>query len=121
MGTGKTESQPQMIFSKGDIVIVPVPFTDNKGYKLRPAVVISNEQVHQTGDVMIVQITSIHKQDNLSISLTNNDITETLPVKSYIRTHKIFVLEIRLIKGIVSRLKPSKYKELIQKINQIID
>ncbi len=34
MGTGKTENQPEMIFSKGDIVIIPVPFTDNKGYKL---------------------------------------------------------------------------------------
>ncbi len=27
-----------MKFKKGDIVIIPVPFTDNKGYKLRPAV-----------------------------------------------------------------------------------
>lgn len=110
-----------MIFSKGDIVIIPVPFTDNKGYKLRPAVVISNDDVHQTGDVIIVQITSKQKQDNLSISLTNNDVTETLPIRSYIRTHKIFVLEQRLIKGIVSGLKPSKYKELIERIKQIID
>jgi mRNA interferase MazF len=109
-----------MIFSKGDIVIIPVPFTDNRGYKLRPAVVISNDTVHQTGDVMIVQITSKRKQDNLSISLTNNDVTENLPVKSYIRAHKIFVLEQKLIKGIVSHLKPSKYTELTQIINQII-
>jgi mRNA interferase MazF len=109
-----------MNFSKGDIVIIPVPFTDNKGYKLRPAVVISDDTVHRTGDVMIVQITSKLKQDNLNISLTNSDVTENLPAKSYIRTHKIFVLEQTLIKGIVSRLNPSKYKELIQKINHII-
>ena len=110
-----------MIFSKGDIVIIPVPFTDNRGYKLRPAVVISNDTVHQTGDVMIVQITSKQKQDNLSISLTNNDVTDNLPTKSYIRVHKIFVLEQKLIKGIVSGLKPSKYQELIGRIKQIID
>jgi len=110
-----------MIFSKGNIVIIPVPFTDNKGYKLRPAVVISDDIVHQTGDVLIVQITSKKKQDNLSILLTNNDVTDDLPAKSYIRVHKIFVLEQKLIKGIVSRLKPSKYKELVQKINQIIE
>lgn len=109
-----------MKFTKGDIVIIPVPFTDNKGYKLRPAVVISNEKVHQTGDAMIVQITSKLKQDNLSIALTNDDVTDSLPAKSYIRFHKIFVLEQRLIKGKVSSLNNSKYKELIQKINQII-
>jgi mRNA interferase MazF len=83
-----------MNFSKGDIVIIPVPFTDNKGYKLRPAVVISNDTVHQTGDVLIVQITSKLKQDNnLSIPISDNDVTEGLPVKSYICVHKIFVLE----------------------------
>ena len=109
-----------MNFSKGDIVIIPVPFTDNKGNKLRPAVVISNSMVHQTGDVMIVQITSQIKQDKLSIAITNDDVTEGLPVKSYIRIHKIFVLEQKLIKGKVSSLKTEKYKELIQKINQII-
>ncbi|MCK9452740.1 MAG: type II toxin-antitoxin system PemK/MazF family toxin [Bacteroidales bacterium] len=67
-----------MKFTKGDIVIIPVPFTDNKGYKLRPAVVISNEKVHQIGDTMIVQITSKLKQDNLSIALTNADVTDNL-------------------------------------------
>lgn len=109
-----------MIFSKGDIVVIPVPFTDNKGYKLRPAVVVSNDTVHQTGDVIIVQITSKLKQDNLSITITNNDVTVDLPVKSYIRVHKIFVLEQRLIKGKVSSLKIAKYKALVQRINQII-
>lgn len=110
-----------MNFSKGDIVIIPVPFTDNKGYKLRPAVVISNDTVHQTGDVMIVQITSRFRQDKLNITITNEDVTEDLPVKSYIRVHKIFVLEQRLIKGKVSSLKTSKYQELTQKINRIIE
>ena len=110
-----------MDFSKGDIVIIPVPFSDNKGYKLRPAVVISNDTVHQTGDIVIVQITSKLKHDKLSITLTNDDVTESLPVKSYIRLHKIFVLEQRLIKGKVSSLKISKYQELIQWINQIIE
>ena len=109
-----------MNFSKGDIVVIPVPFTDNKGYKLRPAVVVSNDTVHQTGDVMIVQITSKLKQDNLSMPITNNDVNVSLPVKSYIRVHKIFVLEQRLIKGKVSSLKIAKYKALVQRINQII-
>lgn len=71
MGQGKTEKLT-MNFVKGDIVIIPVPFTDNKGYKLRPAVVISNNTVHRAGDIMIVQITSKLKQDKLSIPVTNN-------------------------------------------------
>ena len=109
-----------MNFQKGDIVVIPVPFTDHKKFKLRPAIVISNDTVHQTGDVVIVQITSKQKQDKLSIAINNNDVTENLPVKSYIRCHKIFVLEQKLIKGKVSRLKPAKYKELVKEITKII-
>ena len=109
-----------MSFVKGDIVIIPVPFTNIEGFKLRPAVVISNDEVHETGDVLIVQITSKLKHDGLSIPVTNNDVTANLPVKSYIRIHKIFVLEQKLIKGKVSALKKAKYKELIERINQII-
>ena len=73
-----------MNFSKGDIVIIPVPFTDNKLYKLRPAVVILNKTVHQTADVMIAQITSKLDQDNqLSIPIADNDVTDCLPLKLY--------------------------------------
>jgi mRNA interferase MazF len=109
-----------MSLVKGDIVIIPVPFTNIESSKLRPAVVISNDEVHKTGDVMIVQITSKLKRDGLSIPVTNNDVTVNLPVKSYIRIHKIFVLEQKLIKGKVSSLKKAKYKEMTDRISQII-
>jgi len=32
-----------MSFKKGDIVVIPVPFTDNQIIKKRPAVILSNE------------------------------------------------------------------------------
>ncbi len=99
--------------NKGDIVIIPVPFTDNKGYKLRPAVVISDHRVHSTGDVMIVQITSKIKNDGLSMQILPKDLSSKLPAKSYIRFHKIFVLENHLIKGCVSKLSKTAYNKLI--------
>ncbi len=109
-----------MTLSKGAIVIIPVPFTDNVGYKMRPAVVISNEEVHATGDALIVQITSRQKNDGLSIEIKPDDLSISLPVKSFIRYHKIFVLEQKLIKGVVSHLNPASYNNLIQEINQVI-
>ncbi|MGF7140740.1 type II toxin-antitoxin system PemK/MazF family toxin [Roseimarinus sediminis] len=110
-----------MNFTKGDTVIIPVPFTDNLGHKLHPAVVISNDLVHKAGDVMIVQITSKLKSDKLHITLTDDDVSEKLPVKSYIRVHEIFVLKQSLIKGKVSGLKKHKYSELAKRIHKIIE
>ncbi len=109
-----------MAFHKRDIVLVPVPFSDNKNLKVRPALVISNDEVHSTNDAMIVQITSKSKTDGLSIGLLEEDVVVPLPVKSFIRCHKIFVLEQNLILEKISELKSKKYKSVTKRINQII-
>lgn len=107
-------------YQKGDIVIVPVPFTDNRNFKERPALVVSNDAVHRTGDIMVVQITSKFKKDGLSVSIYAGDVTGPLPKKSYVRCHKVFVLESSLIIEKVSALKPHKYREVIDKLHRII-
>jgi len=109
-----------MSFKKGDIVVIPVPFTDNKTSKKRPAVVISNEDVHNTGDVLVVQITSKKRNDKLNFPLSDTDTTVILPKKSYIRIHKMFVLEEFLIEKKVSALTSDAYEKLIAAINGII-
>lgn len=109
-----------MEIHKGDVVVIPVPFTDNIGFRIRPAVVISNDAVHSTGDAIIVQITSKQKNDGLSLEIFPGDLSLSLPVKSYIRFHKIFVLEKTLIKNVVSKLSPEAYNKLIEKIMDTI-
>ena len=109
-----------MSLKKGDIVVIPVPFTDNKTTKKRPAVVVSNEDVHNIGDVLIVQITSKQRDDNLNFPLSDIDTTVALPKKSYIRLHKMFVLEEFLIEKKVSALTPDAYSRLISAINKVI-
>lgn len=109
-----------MAYHKRDIVLVPVPFSDNKNMKVRPALVISNDEVHSINDAMIVQITSKSKNDNLSVDISEEDVVVPLPVKSFIRCHKIFVIEQNLILEKISKLKSMKYNSVVKRINQII-
>jgi mRNA interferase MazF len=109
-----------MSFKKGDIVVIPVPFTDNASIKKRPAVVLSNAEVHAIGDVLVAQITSKTKNDNLSFTLSPADMTVALPKQSYVRIHKLFVLEENLIEKKVSELIPSAYSQLADKISELI-
>lgn len=46
-------------FSRGDVVLVPMPFTDLTATKQRPALVVSNDTYNATGsDLVIMAITS---------------------------------------------------------------
>ena len=46
-------------FKRGDVILVPFPFTDLSAVKRRPALVISIDDYNRgTGDVVIAQITS---------------------------------------------------------------
>ncbi len=44
---------------QGDIVLIPIPFTDLSSQKRRPVIVISNNQYNaKTRDVVVVAMTS---------------------------------------------------------------
>lgn len=46
-------------YRRGDVVLVPMDFTDRSGSKVRPAVVVSSEEYNRASpDVLIASITS---------------------------------------------------------------
>jgi len=51
---------------KGDVVVIPFPFTDLSGNKKRPALVLA---VLPGDDLIVCQITSKSKSDPLVLSL----------------------------------------------------
>jgi mRNA interferase MazF len=81
------------MFKRGDIIAVPFPFTDLSSSKLRPALIISNHSIEETGDVVIVMITSQNKSDGFNIPITEADISNSLPKESFVRCHRITTID----------------------------
>lgn len=111
-----------MPYKKGDIIIDKFPFTELTQLKKRPALIISNKQVNDTGDYLMVQITSKLKEDELSFVLSELDFenNKELPLKSAIRLHKIFSLNESLILSKFSALNNSTLENITQKITALI-
>lgn len=109
-------------YKQGDIVVVYFPFTDKSQSKKRPALIISNNEVNYTGDYLLMQITSKIKNDNLSMEISEADFADThLPLKSFLRIHKIFILNEKFIIQRKTVITYSFFKKLKQKIYSIID
>ena len=108
-------------YKQGDIVVVNFPFTDISQTKKRPALVVSNDTVNQTGDYLLVQITSQVKNDGLSIPISTTDfVNNALPLNSFVRLHKLFLLNESLIIKKATSITPTFHQKLIQNIMTVI-
>ena len=104
------------LYSRGDIVLIPFPFTDLSGNKVRPAIVISNSHVNKTSDLILAQITSNRKEDEFSFEIKDKDVTRSMQGYSEIRCHKIFTGKKEIIRKKISSLRDSSQTALYEKI-----
>ena len=109
------------MFNQGDIIIVKFPFTDGTEFKKRPALVISNNKIDKSEDCLLVQITSKLSNDGLSINIHDKDCLKPLPLKSFIRPHKIFTIHKSLILVKISEVNKIFLKKVSDKIFELIE
>jgi mRNA interferase MazF len=79
---------------QGDILLIPIPFTDLSSKKRRPVIVISNDQYNRkTSDVIVVAMTSNPQVTDYSLSINSSDLVEgALNRPGKIRVDKIYTL-----------------------------
>ena len=103
-------------FVKGDIVVIPFPFSDLNGSKRRPAFVIKELPYN---DILLCQITSKASKDQFSVPLLNDDFSSGgLPVESNVRPNKLFTADERIIIRKAGKATPEFTNKVI---NTIID
>ena len=102
--------------TKADIILIPFPFTDLTGNKLRPAIVL----IEIGQDLTICFITTQLKWEELT------DI-ELLPTKyngikkpSLIRLSKIATVDKSLAVGKLGELQKNKMEELYSKLKRLL-
>ena len=105
-------------FMKGDVVVVPFPFSDLTQAKRRPALVIVTLE---GDDLILCQITSQAIKDNYAISLDDKDFeTGSLKQISNVRPNRIFTADSHIVLYKVGNLKIEKLNEVIEKVVEII-
>ena len=82
------------MYSQGDILLIPMPFTDLSSQKRRPVLVLSKDEYNNIADdLIVVAITSYIDLNPYIVLLSNDDMAEgTLKVDSCIRADKIYTL-----------------------------
>jgi mRNA interferase MazF len=104
--------------SQRDIILIPFPFSDVSGSKVRPALVISNDSYNRVYlDAVVVALTSNISRSPYKVVITNSNLEHgRLPVDSAVRCDKPFsVLQSKTLK-VQGRLREEKFKAVQQAI-----
>ena len=98
--------------AKGDIVLITFPFTNLSGSKLRPAIVLTENNL----DITVCFITSqINWQEQTDIVIFPND-KNGIKKQSLVRTSKIATIDKTLAQGLLGRLSTNEISELNEKL-----
>ncbi|MCF8358357.1 MAG: type II toxin-antitoxin system PemK/MazF family toxin [Prolixibacteraceae bacterium] len=101
--------------SFGDIVLLKFPFTDDKTFKRRPALVINDLN---DGDVIVCRITSQFYETNFDVVIEKWE-ESGLKLPSVIRVHKLATLDKEIVELVLGKVDVSikeKIKGIITKL-----
>ncbi len=105
-------------FIKGDIVVLPFPFSDLTEAKRRPALVLA--ELDGT-DRILCQITSQNFEDRYAVSIDELDFEEgSLRKRSNVRPNRIFTADSKIILYKAGHIKSSKIDEVVNRIIEIL-
>ena len=99
-------------FVKGDVVVIPFPFSDLTAHKRRPVLVVAELA---GDDLIFCSITTQNDpRDPYRVPLTSSDFeTGAIRRTSWIRASRVFTGDGRLITNYIGRLKSSTFERVL--------
>jgi len=107
--------------SQRDILLVPFPFSDQTGEKVRPVLVLSNDEFNsKSEDIIVCSITSNITKDFYSVQITSEELEEgKLFTKSQIKTENLLKLDKNLIIKKIGKLNNSTFSKVLDKLKSL--
>ncbi|OHB63504.1 MAG: growth inhibitor PemK [Planctomycetes bacterium RBG_13_60_9] len=105
-------------FVKGDVVVIPFPFSDLSQSKRRPALVIASLE---GDDVILCQLTSKTVKDTYAIPIGDSDFTSgSLKQPGNIRPNRLFTADTHIILYRVGSIRNEKLGQVLDRLIEII-
>jgi mRNA interferase MazF len=105
-------------FVKGDVVVIPFPFSDLSQSKRRPALVVAPLE---GDDAILCQLTSKTIKDTYAISIDDKDFASgSLKQSGNIRPNRLFTADTHIILYRVGSVTKEKLAQVIERLIGII-
>ena len=106
---------------QGEIILIKFTFSDHSDFKMRPALVISNKNLNNSDDIIILGISSQKGSTKSFVSLRNEDLTKGEIMKqSFVKCGSVLTIEKSLIVKTVAVITDKKLEEVLCKFSCFI-
>ena len=101
----------------GSVVLISFPFSNLKGKKIRPALVLAQVEF---GNLILCQITSKAYSSKTAITVEQSDFAQgALPLKSFVRPDKLFAADVSILMGKAGELTTSKMRTILHNVRKL--
>jgi mRNA interferase MazF len=109
-------------YEQGDILLIPIPFSDLTSSKKRPVLVLSNNDYNRkTEDIIVAAVTSNITSKDYNVLISNKDMQEgNLHVNSCVRVDKIYTLSQSIVIKKFGTVKPEVINNIKEKLSKLI-
>jgi len=111
------------LINQRDMLLVPFPFSDQSGKKVRPVIVLSNNDFNTNSeDIIVVGITSNIIKDKYSLNFSNNDLDEgKLVTKCLIKVESILKIDQDLAIKKIGKIKEQNLQLIKNKLLELLN
>jgi len=106
---------------QGEILLIPIPFTDLSSQKRRPVIVVSNNAYNQkTADIVVVAMTSNPAPADYSFPITSSDLDKgALNRPGKVRVDKIYTLSQSIVVRTFGRVNETTLERIRQTLRNL--
>lgn len=107
---------------QGDILLIPIPFTDLSSQKRRPVIVVSNNSYNRkTTDIVVVAMTSNPLEADYSFTITSADLEKgALNHPGKVRVDKIYTLSQAIVVKTFGRVNKSTMEKIRHELKALM-
>ena len=104
-----------------DLVLVPFPFSDRSGQKVRPAVVVSNDRYNKKGsDIILCAVTTNCTPSVYSLLINSKDLSSGILYEpSAIKTDSVLKLQQDMVLKVIGAINIQTHAKLRTIISQL--
>ncbi len=107
---------------QGEIVLIPIPFTDLSSQKRRPVIVISNDAYNRkTTDIVVVAMTSNPTTGDYIFTITSTDLERgALNRPGQVRVDKIYTLSQTIVVKTFGKVNARVLNRIRQQLQRLL-